>query len=156
MSYSYTLGNIPFPAYSTNQNVGVTPSYYLPGQYQSMGYCTQFPGIPCNEPESFTNRTDILNAAQQIQNAIYAPDLTSTTFYLNTALTQLQNAQNYFVSAGLTNLQARTQQVINVLTNIINQLQVAPNLAVFQNSVLYGFQGVISALRDQHNNSRGY
>lgn len=140
--YTFTSGGNFFTplTYSTNlmNNLGASQ--------QSQNFCSQFNGIPCNEPEPYASLVDVTTASQFVENAIHAPDVATATNQLNMAMTWLQHAYNYFVTAQMPAFQARTQQVMNVLANIINQLQTTSNLKMFQDNVMYGFMGVLAAL----------
>lgn len=105
------------------------------------------------ESEPYASLVDIITASQLVENVIHAPDVATATNQLRIAMTWLQHAYNYFVTARMPHYQARTQQTINTLNSIINQLQTTSNLNTFQNNVIYGFMGVLSALYKEVNST---
>lgn len=121
-------------SYTTNNNLGISH------------FCTQFSGVPCFEPEPYASSIDVLTASQEVEKAIHSPNRTSTVKYLNSAMTWLQHAYDYFSTAKLYAYQSRTEQVMTLLNNIITRVKSASNLSAFQNNVIYGYMGVLSSL----------
>jgi hypothetical protein len=112
-------------------------------------YCSQFPGVPCTEPEPFASLTDVITAAQLVENAIHAADIASATNYLNSAMLWLQHAYDYFGTANCQLLQQQTMQAMNTLRGVITNLQSTTQLKTFQANTIYGYMGILSALYNQ-------
>ena len=104
--------------------------------------------IPINSdsPEPWAALTDIGAASVAIEKAINAPTPAATKEYLSEAANWLCYAMFYFTRlSSFQRLAGKTQSVLNQL-NEINVGVPVDGLNNYQATVIYGFQGTISAL----------
>jgi hypothetical protein len=117
-----------------------------------------------NLPEPFASKIDLITAGQYMETAIHSPDVATTRQAINNAITYIQYARNYWLTAmgthqfcnnTLRSLRDQSQSFINQLQSISVGLT-STNLKSQQENNLYNQMGTLGAIYNKNETLNNY